>query len=67
MDEVPYWTDGISNYTVDEKGKKTIDVKTTGSDKLRFTSIKCVRADGKILPTMIIFKGALLMFYGLFD
>ena len=64
MDEVPYWIDGISNYTVDDQGKKTIDVKTTGSDKLRFTSIKCVRSDGKILPTMIIFKGSLLMYYG---
>ena len=34
MDEVPYWTDGISNYTVDDKGKKTIDIETTGSDKM---------------------------------
>jgi hypothetical protein len=56
-DEVPYWMDAASKKTVDVKGKKTINVKSTGQEKTRFTVVKTCRADGKMLKPFIIFKG----------
>ena len=42
---------------VDRKGKKTICVRTTGSEKNRITATLCCTAAGKLLPPFIIFKG----------
>jgi hypothetical protein len=56
-DECPYWIDAPHKKTLDIRGSKTIDLVTTGNEKARFTVVKTIRADGKMLPPFIIFKG----------
>lgn len=56
MDETPVLFDLPSNYTVDNKGAKTVFVKTTGHEKNRFTVVLACMADGTSLPPTIIFK-----------
>ena len=51
MDETPV----VPGRTIDGKGKKTIKVRTTGSEKRHITVV--LAASGNILPPMIIFKG----------
>ena len=60
MDEVPMNFDMVDNRIVDNKGKKTIFVKTKGNDKTRFTVILTCIADGTKLKPMIIFKRKLM-------
>ena len=45
------------NRTIDFRGVKTVASKTTGKEKLRYTVVLAVFADGSKLPPMIIFKG----------
>ena len=42
---------------VDRKGKKTINVRTTASEKNRITATLCCTASGKMLPPFVVFKG----------
>ncbi|KAF6114623.1 hypothetical protein HJG60_010587 [Phyllostomus discolor] len=56
MDEVPLSFDVPSNKTVDVKGAKTINVKTSGNDKTHYTVVLSCCADGTKLPPMLIFK-----------
>ena len=41
MDEVPLTFDVPSNKTVDVKGTKTVMIKTSGSEKTRYTVVLC--------------------------
>ena len=50
------WFDMPRNSTIDFKGVREVPVKTTGSDKLRFTVVLGYMASGEKLPPMIIFK-----------
>ena len=42
--------------TVDFKGQKTVNIKTTGSEKDRFQLVLAVTGDGKKLPPYVVFK-----------
>ena len=57
MDETPVFLDLLPGKVIDKKGKKTINVRTTGSDKNRITATLCCAASGKMLPSFVIFKG----------
>ena len=57
MDEVPFMFDVPLNKPVDVKGAKTIMIKTSGNDKMRYT---LVLADGTKLPPLLIFKRKML-------
>lgn len=57
MDETPVFFDLVPNKTVEKKGSKSVIVRTSNSDKRHVTIVLAVTASGKILPTMIIFKG----------
>lgn len=56
MDETPVMFDMIGNKTIDVKGVKTVNVKTTGHEKSHFTVVLSCLADGTKLKPMIIFK-----------
>ena len=57
MDETPVFFDMVPNSTLDVKGKKTIKIRTSGSEKRHTTVCVTVTSDGDMLPPMIIFKG----------
>ena len=57
MDETPIFWDLVPNQVVDRKGKKTVRVRTTNSEKNRITAVLCCTAAGKLLLPFIIFKG----------
>jgi hypothetical protein len=39
MDETPVWFDMAGNFTVSQKREKTIQIRSTGNDKNRFTVV----------------------------
>ena len=57
LDETPIFWDLVPNQVVDRKGKKTVRVRTTNSEKNRITAVLCCTAAGKLLLPFIIFKG----------
>ena len=57
MDETPVFMDMLPNKTIDVKGKKSIRIRTTKSEKCRITAILSCIATGKMLSPMIVFKG----------
>ncbi len=57
MDETPLYFDLVPGRIVDQKGTKSVIVRTTGCDKRHLTVVLGVSAAGNVLPTMIIFKG----------
>lgn len=56
MDEVPLTFDIPMGRSVNEKGEKTVTVRTTGHEKSHFTVVLACCADGTKLPPMLIFK-----------
>ena len=42
---------------VERKGKKEVQIRSTGTEKRRFTAVLACTAGGVMLPPMIIFKG----------
>lgn len=57
MDETPVYFDLVPGKTVNEKGAKSVLVRTTGNEKRHFTVVLAVSANGDVLPPMVIFKG----------
>lgn len=55
-DETPVFWDMPSNMTVDNKGAKSISLRTTGNEKQRITVMLAVTADGGKLPPYVILK-----------
>lgn len=55
-DETPVFFDMKSNITVDQKGAKSILMRTTGNEKLRITAMLAVTADGHKLTPYVILK-----------
>jgi hypothetical protein len=53
-DETPVYFDMPSNYTVDDKGVKSILIKTSDNEKMRVTVMLTVLADGTKLPPYVI-------------
>lgn len=47
MDETPIWFDMAGNMTVNNKGDKTVHIRTTGNDKNRFTVVLTCSAGKK--------------------
>ena len=47
----------MGDYTVDERGTKTVAVRTGGKEKERVTAVLTCFADGTKLPPIIIFEG----------
>jgi len=39
MDETPVWFDMAGNFTIGQKGEKTIHIRATGNEKNRFTVV----------------------------
>ena len=39
MDETPVWFDMAGNFTVNQKGEKTVQIRATGNEKNRFTVV----------------------------
>jgi transposase-like protein len=56
MDEVPVSFDIPPSRTVDQIGKKSIKINTTGHERNCFTVVLACAADGSKLPAMIIYK-----------
>lgn len=56
MDETPCYFDLPDTKTVAEKGKKSISIATSGYEKMRFTTVLAISADGGKLKPMLIFK-----------
>ena len=56
INEVPLTFDVPSNRTVDQKGVKTVTIKTSGHEKTHCTVVLACCADGTKLPPMLIFK-----------
>ncbi|UZO00989.1 uncharacterized protein OCT59_012099 [Rhizophagus irregularis] len=56
MDETPVWFDMAGNITVNNKGDKTVHIRTTGNDKNHFTVVLTCSADGTKYPPICIFK-----------
>jgi hypothetical protein len=57
MDEMPVCFDSPQNRTYDTIGSKSVQLKTTGNEKLRFTLMLCAYNDGRKCEPAIIFKG----------
>lgn len=58
MDETPVWDDMVSDTTVDKVGKKSVNLKTTGHEKVMVTVCLAAKADGTKLKPFIVFRGA---------
>ena len=57
MDETPLFMNIASTITIARIGSKEIVIKIHGQEKVHFTAILCIIADGTKLPPMLIFKG----------
>ena len=57
MDETPVYFDMPGSRTIERKGKKEVRVRSTGTEKRRFTAVLACKAAGVMLPPIIIFKG----------
>lgn len=56
MDETPITLDMPANRTVNQKGEKTVLIRTTGHEKSRITLVLSCMADCTKLKPMVIFK-----------
>jgi hypothetical protein len=56
MDETPMTFDLPSNTTIDERGTRSVSIRTTGHERTSFTVVLTCMADGTKLPPLIIFK-----------
>ena len=56
MDETPMSFDLPSNTTIDERGARSVSIRTTGHERTNFTVVLTCMADGTKLPPLIIFK-----------
>lgn len=53
-DETSVWLDPTGGNCITEKGSKTVNVLTTGHEKVRVTVILTGRADGYKLPPFVL-------------
>src|SRR6266542_2087704 len=56
MDETPMWFDLPSNTTINQKGAKTVNIRTNGNKRTSFTIVLGYMTDGTKLPAVCIFK-----------
>ena len=55
MDETPVWFDMAGNITVNNKGDKTVHIRTTGNDKNHFTVVLICSAGKKVFIFFILY------------
>ncbi len=55
MDETPVWFDMAGNITVNNKGDKTVHIRTTGNDKNHFTVVLTCSAGKKVFIFFILY------------
>ena len=58
MDETPVWDDKVSRTTVDKVGATSVNLKTTGHEKVMVTVCLSARADGTKFKPLTVFRGA---------
>ena len=58
MDGTPVWDDMVSNTTIDRVGASSINLKTTGHEKVMVTVCLSARADGTKLKPFVVFRAA---------
>ena len=58
MDQTPIPFSFHSNKTLETKGARTVHVRTSTTDTKRVTLAVCLEASGRMLPPLLIFKGA---------
>ena len=56
MDETPMTFDLPASRTIDTKGNRTIQIRTTGHEKTHFTVVLSCMVDGTKLKPMVIVK-----------
>ena len=56
MDETPLYFDVVPGRVLEEKGKKSVIVRTTGNEKRHLTVVLTVLAHGEVLPALTISK-----------
>lgn len=57
MDETPLWLDMPGETSIAHRSDKSVPVRTTGHDKVRFTVVLSAMADGRKLKPYVVFKG----------
>jgi hypothetical protein len=58
MDQTPIAYSFHSNKTLESKGARTVHVRALTTDTKRVTLAVTVEASGRMLPPLLIFKGA---------
>ena len=56
MDEIPLYMDMCRGWILDIRGAKSVEVSFTNLNKLRFTGVAAVAADGSKLEYSDIFR-----------
>ena len=57
MDETPIYFEMVTDTTVERIGRKKVNIKTFGGEKMRISIILTILANGEKLPPFIVFKG----------
>ncbi|UZO07554.1 uncharacterized protein OCT59_027837 [Rhizophagus irregularis] len=59
MDEIPVWFDMVGNFTVSQKGEKTVQIRSTDNKKTRLTVVLMCHSltDGSFLRSVSL-KGS---------
>src|SRR5436189_4689534 len=60
MDETPVWFDMAGNFSINQKGEKTVHIRETGNENNRFTVVLTCAA-GKDLYSSVIFNELFLI------
>ena len=56
-DETPIWADMPSKTTVDQRGLKTVPIKSTGHEKQRMIVCLDIKADGSKMKSFVVIPG----------
>lgn len=69
MDEIPVWFDMVGNFTVSQKGEKTVQIRSTDNKKTRLTVVlMCHSLTGRTIFLILILQKFEILFskyYGL--
>ena len=57
MDETPMYFDMVPGYTINKKGARDVQNRSSGAEKRRLTIAVTCTGSGDMLPALAIFKG----------
>ncbi len=57
MDQMPVCHAMDVRTTVEHVGSRTVNMRTSTGDSMRMTVATTITASGKLVPTMVVFKG----------